>query len=303
MKTLDYIFAARPFLHLPVWSIYLVSLHYRPSLTEGKFIWTDLIPLVLVTLMAAGAYYFNQIHDIESDRQNRKLGFLQNRLVSVNGLWAGFLALSLLSMMGGAMLSLPLTHILAQSFVLAYFYSAPPVKLKDRPISGLLANAYAFGFLIPLTVPSDLGLLNGGLTAWAVPSYFFLAVASIYCLTTIPDRNGDFATGKRTLAVIWPRGLVLGLALLLILASAAIAYRFDYTVLMAVSLVSAVPIITAVLFESTRVELLAAKFPILLLTVLAAYFFPGYLLFMVALVIAGRIYYKKRFDITYPKLS
>jgi len=34
MKQLDYIFAARPMLLLPVWSIFLVALHYHHELAQ-----------------------------------------------------------------------------------------------------------------------------------------------------------------------------------------------------------------------------------------------------------------------------
>jgi hypothetical protein len=36
---------------------------------------------------------------------------------------------------------------------------------------------------------------------------------------------------------------------------------------------------------------------------LAGYFFPVYFLFIVALLIATRIYYRKRFDVIYPRLA
>ena len=73
----DFFFAARPMLHLPIWSVYLVSLHYHNQLSGSKFDLSDLAMLCLLSLMAAAAYYLNQIHDYDSDKINRKLGCMQ----------------------------------------------------------------------------------------------------------------------------------------------------------------------------------------------------------------------------------
>jgi hypothetical protein len=45
----------------------------------------------------------------------------------------------------------------------------------------------------------------------------------------------------------------------------------------------------------------AAKLPLLLLTLLAGFFYPGYFLFVVALLFGTRIYYRRRFHIAYPR--
>jgi len=37
LKAIDYIFAARPLLHLPVWSVYLVVARPIPSLGGGAY--------------------------------------------------------------------------------------------------------------------------------------------------------------------------------------------------------------------------------------------------------------------------
>ena len=50
-------------------------------------------------------------------------------------------------------------------------------------------------------------------------------------------------------------------------------------------------------------KLLVIGVGVLMLTLLAGYFFWGYILFVVALIIGSRIYYRKRFLITYPKLT
>ena len=51
MQVLDYIFAARPMLHLPVWSVYLVTLHYNFESSPRAFQWADLKLLGKVAAM------------------------------------------------------------------------------------------------------------------------------------------------------------------------------------------------------------------------------------------------------------
>ena len=303
MKFLDYIAAARPLLHLPVWSIYLVSLHYHLQLTSDGFAIVDVVIIACLTLSAAAAYYLNQVYDYESDGINGKLGFLHRKMVDRNRLLGLYVALSVISVAVAALVSTATLAILLLLFVIGYIYSAPPARQKDRPVSGLLANAFGFGFIVPLAVMPELDFNNAGLLGWDNPLYFFLSVGAIYLLTTIPDREGDTLVGKRTLAVILPRWAVLLLALVLMLLAAAVALRSGFPLLMYTAVVSALPIVIALYTRSAKAELLAAKLPILLLTLLAGYFFPGYLLFIVAVIFTCRIYYKKRLGITYPKLA
>ena len=303
MRALDYLFAGRPLLHLPVWSIYLVSLHYHFELAHSSFGWGNLIIMILLSMAAAGAYFVNQIYDEQSDALNDKLGFLQRGLVSRTGLWIGFIACSLISLVGAGLISLQMLVVFAQLVALGFIYSAPPFRLKDRPVWGLLANAYGFGWLIVLTVVPDFGMHNLGLIGWDNPFYFMAAVGSIYVLTTIPDMAGDRLTGKQTIAVIWGVRSSLLLALMLDIAATYIAWRSSYGWLFYLAAIAAFAVLPNVLVPHDRSILLAAKLPILLLTLLAGYFFPVYLVFIVALIFVTRIYYSKRFQIIYPRLA
>jgi 4-hydroxybenzoate polyprenyltransferase len=303
IRLCDLFFAARPMLHLPIWSIFLVSLFYHHQLSKESFRWSEVGMMACLSLLAAGAYYLNQIHDRDTDRINRKLGFLQEGCFTENELMAAFLIVSLLAVGCALLYSFFTLNVFLQLFVLGYIYSAPPLRLKDRPIFSLLANGYAFGFLVPLTVMPDLTFDNAGLLGWDNPIYFFLAVASIYLLTTLPDREGDRADGKRTAAVLLAPWIVKLLAVLLMLLAALVAGRSQRDVLALLALVSALPMIASLFIFSQKIILLAAKLPILLLTLLAGYFYPLYLVFIIVLLISSRLYYKRRFNLVYPKLA
>ncbi len=303
MKFLDYIFAARPMLLLPVWSIFLVALHYHHELAKGIFSWLDLLILSSLTILTAAAYYINQVFDIESDKINKKLGFIQKQLVSAGILMAMYIIFSVLALSVAVFISTALFIIFLQLFLLSFIYSAPPLRLKDRPISGLFANAYSFGFLIPISVMPHINQHNAGLLGWDIPLYFFLSVLGVHILTTIPDIKGDKAAAKKTIGVVLPVRVALFAALASFAGAALVAKYSNFLPLLIIAVFSASLALTALVTANTHIILAAAKIPILLLTLLAGYFYPIYFLFVVALLFLTRAYYKKRFNVVYPGLT
>jgi len=302
MKFLDFVFAARPMLQLPIWTVYLVALHYHLQLSGESFDIYDLALMACISLMATGASYLNQVFDYESDRINRKVGFLQKALVTERQLQAGFVIACIIPLAVAPFFSRFTFFLFAQFVFLAFAYSAPPLRLKDRAFWGLLANAWAYGFLVSLSVMPEITAHNNGLLGWDNPFYFLFAVAATHILTTIPDRKGDAATGKRTIAVVLNRRIALLSAMVLLLFAAWMAHRSGFVELTVLALVAALFTLIAIFLKSDRPVLFAAKTPLLLLTLLAAYFFPIYLLFVVALLISTRIYYSRRFGTVYPRL-
>jgi len=303
MKVLDYFFAARPLLLLPVWSVYLVCLHYHHELSGGRFDRYDLALLACLSCLFAGAFYINQVFDYESDRINRKCGFLQEGIISRRAMMAAFLIVSLVPLSVAPFFSALTTALFLQVLVLAYLYSAPPTRLKDRPIGGLFVNAYAHGFIVSLAVMPEMTINSSGLLGWDNPIYFTLTVGATYILTTIPDREGDRATGKRTLSVVLGRVGALSVALLLMAGSTFVAYRSGFAPLVYLSAFASFAIAATMLLRSVSSILLAAKLPLLVLTLLAGYWYPAYFVFIVALLVGTRIYYQSRFGILYPKLA
>ncbi len=303
MKLLDFIFAARPLLHLPIWSVFLICLHYHHRLSGDVFSYEDLITLIGMSLIVSGAYYLNQIYDYESDKINDKLGFLQSDKLTFKQLWIGYFVITLIPIVISYFISILILMIFIQFFVLGFLYSSKPFQFKNRPILGLLTNAYSFGWLVPFTVMPEINIHNAGLLGWDNPFYFFLAVAAVHIMTTIPDRDGDLKTGKKTIAVIISPALAKLLALLLLMISIVVAYQSGFLLLSGLSLVSSLVVLLSCVNTSDRLSLLATKLPILLLTLLAGYFYYYYFVFIVVLLIATRIYYKKRFGIIYPQIA
>jgi 4-hydroxybenzoate polyprenyltransferase len=300
---LDLIFASRPLLHLPVWSIFLVALHHHHSLSGDRIGLMDVGLIVMLSMLASSAYYINQIYDFESDRLNGKVAFLERGYVSQKQLVIAAVATSI----GGLVLSFfyaKITIAIAvQLLLLGLFYSVPPLRLKDRPLSGLLSNAYGYGFLVPFAVMPEITVHNAGLLGWDNPFYFFCAVGAIYVMTTLSDIGGDSSTGKRTIAVVFGRTRSYLLAILLLGGACWFAISSETLFLTLIAGVSLGAVIAATYVRSERFDLFATKLPILLLTILAGWWYPIYLLFMVALLVGTRLYYKRRFGIIYPQIA
>jgi len=299
VKAVDFVFAARPMLLLPVWSIYLVTYHFTNS--PAHFDLRAFMILTAISLIMVGCHYINQIYDFQSDLINNKIGFLQKEFISKSEMVAGYLAVTMLGLTISIFQDFRF-FVLAISMVISgYFYSAPPLRLKDRPLWGLLANGIGYGFLLILALPiypdSNLLLLI------SLMVYFFLTVSAIYLLTIIIDRDGDKAARKNTLAVRFSDRNLIAFGSLMAMAASVIAGLLGLILLMALSALSAVLFFFALAKPQMPVLFFTCKFPILLLSLLAGYYYPVYLVFMLVLIICCRLYYRKRFGIIYPRVA
>ncbi len=287
-------------LMLPVWSIFLVSLKIQnPEM--GNLSLESIIVLTALTLIFAGAYFINQIYDYESDLANKKLGFLQRGMFSKSEMMAAYISASIVGLLGGFWVGTTTGIALLILLLLGFAYSAPPFRFKDRPIPGLISNAAAYGIILPLSIMDLINASNS--LSLSLPAYFFLTVSAAYLLTIIPDRAGDVKSGKNTLAAYLPdKGLIL-LGMLLLILSLIVAWPPEYYYLMIISAVSFFLFFVALISGKIPLVLFACKFPILLMSCLAAYYFPFYIVFLVVLLFITRLYYKRRFGMKYPGLS
>jgi 4-hydroxybenzoate polyprenyltransferase len=299
LKIADFIFAARPMLLLPVWSIYLIS--YNQVYHSVNFGISPILTIMSINLMVAGIYFINQIYDYESDLLNNKLGFLQKGLISRKEMSTAYLAVTIVALIIGFAERLSLGVIILTAITLGFFYSAPPMRFKDRPLAGLLANGIGYGFFLPLSIP---GYMEG-VTYLKVllPLYFIFLVSAGYLLTLIPDREGDRKTGKNTLAIQYSDRRLIIIGSVLLFLSIPIAEKLGNFRLLMLSAVSLVLFLAALVIRKEKMILAACKLPILMLSLLAGYYFPTYLIFILVLIILTRIYYRKRFGMVYPRID
>jgi len=298
-KTLDFIFAARPLLLLPTWSIFLIT---RAFLTDGNhFNAASFQSLVAVTLVSVGTYYINQVFDFQSDLINKKGGFLQRGFIREGEMLGAYGAVTVVGL-AVALFCSPATLLAVILLVLlGLAYSVPPVKLKDRPIGGLLTNAIGYGLVVPAAVPGFFDPI--GRPGLPLAGYFFLTVAAVYLLTIIPDRRGDAETGKITLAARMNDRQLVFSGLMLLSPALVIVWWLRHDFLIYINLLAMALFVLAWVYPVRRVVHFACKFPILLLTFLAGYYYPVFFLFILVLLLSTRIYYSYRFGNTYPRLD
>jgi 4-hydroxybenzoate polyprenyltransferase len=299
VKIIDFIFAGRPTLLLPTWSIYLITYKLMPY--DIKFTYDGFSILIGITLITIGAYFINQIYDYESDKLNNKLGFLQRGIIKRGEMMAAYIVTSLLPLAPGFKADFKIGILMTIMILLGYIYSAPPLRLKDRPIIGLLANATAYGVLVPLAVPRFMNVID--ISRVYILLCFFSMVAAAFLLTIIPDREGDRVSGKLTLATRFSNRQIIVHALIFLAVSLYASFIINNIFLIIICTISIVLFLIAFISNEKKSILFACKFPILLLSLLAGYYFPTYLVFLLVLLILTRIYYKKRFGIVYPRLN
>ncbi|MDZ7340319.1 MAG: hypothetical protein ONB27_03110, partial [candidate division KSB1 bacterium] len=89
LKFLDYFFVLRPTLFFPVWTVFLAGLHAN-AVFDPKHAMSSLaivpaqnqiLVALLLSLLMGAIFIFNQIADIETDRQNNKLFFIANGII------------------------------------------------------------------------------------------------------------------------------------------------------------------------------------------------------------------------------
>jgi len=293
----DYFFFLRPMLHPPVWTIVLLGYFSLAPHFTSRLGWL----LIISSAAASWAYILNQIADIESDRINKKLFFLPENIISLNSARLIAVLSFVAAVAGGFALGAQIGILFLLGLSLGQAYSMPPFSFKSRPFMGLFCNAIAHG-----TMPFMAGFIVAGgevSEGFFCSLPYFSAVGAVFIGTTIPDFEGDRATGKTTPAVfLGPKLASVVMTLCAITALALSLILRDIPMLLAASF--SLPFyIYSILKNTIRNASLSVKASILSLSLAAAWYFPAYLLLIIVLTALTRIYYRRRFDMAYPSLT
>lgn len=301
----DYFFILRPLILVPVWDFFLIG-GYRARGARG-FTWDLVLGLFIYTLLMGGVYILNQIMDIETDRINKKLFLLSAGYVTVKTATFQMTALWLAAVILAYKFGLAFMLLIALSLILGVVYSLPPIKLKGKPFLDLLANGFGYGL-----VNFGLGWLIFRPFTWSVLVIFLpylLSIAAVFVNTTIVDAEGDRKAGERTTAVLIGAPMSYALSSLL-MAGAVIASALRKDLICLIPAAVSLPLfLVAALYcfqkntVNRKLTVLSFRLPGLLFTLVAGYLYPPYFLFLILLLIAMRIYYKKRFGMNYPTLA
>ncbi|MCI0331039.1 MAG: UbiA family prenyltransferase [candidate division Zixibacteria bacterium] len=295
-RLLDYFFAARPVLFMPVWTVTLLG----AGQAAGRRLSSETAgSLLFATACLFGAVYLvNQIFDRESDRINNKGFFLSRGIVSVPEAVVLAVGLSFAALAVALLISGYAFVLFAGIVILGIIYSAPPFRLKDRAWPALLANMLAHGSIVYLVGAGWNEVLEGRQLIRSLP--YFFAVGAIYLNATLPDVEGDKQVGKKTVAVVYGERFAQGVALVFVLVAIGIAvYTRDFDFLLPAIL--SLPLFAlAVDRKSVKFSIWATKAALVLLSAAAALYFWWYVLILTAGFLAVRVYYKRRFGMVYP---
>jgi 4-hydroxybenzoate polyprenyltransferase len=288
----------RPVLLIPAWSFYLLGAAEggRASpLSRG-------IPspetALSVTAILVTAYLLNQIFDRESDEKNGKCLFLARGLVTVRMVVLMSVAVFFLASFGFHHIAGVHRIPLIVALVLALTYSLPPTRLCARPFFDMLANAVGFGgvaFVLGFETadPSRSAAIRGSLP------YVFL-VAATFLHTTILDRDGDLATGKKSTTVLIGMSAS-RVAAVVLHACAFVLALLGHTVTGAIVTGMSFPTALYALRRPQRsVSSTVVQANTLVVSIAAALFWPAYIAVVAPLVALSRVYHRRRFGITYP---
>jgi 4-hydroxybenzoate polyprenyltransferase len=293
----DLLFVLRPALLPPVWTIFLLGAGTQETSSVAPSSGYVGTAFLVLSLLFGAVYVLNQYFDIETDRQNHKLHFLPHGLIDKSTALVMYGVLTTSALVLAFVVSAAFGVIAASIVIAGVLYSAPPARLKDRAVPALLANATAHGSLVYLCgwVLSSRSLWAG--VEGALP--YFFAVGSIYILTTIPDLEGDRASGKNTLSVQLGAARAARWALGWYWASLLMAF---YTVDL-LFVLAALPL--AYLFVKAgngepKHAIRAVRWAVGTLSIGACILFPTYALVLISGFVITRLYYRWRFDLAFP---
>ena len=311
MHGLDYIFVLRPTLCYPVWTVALAGFWSQERVATGEpwfssnwpqsgFGLTDLLALALFTLVMGASFLVNQITDIESDRLNNKLYLIASGSVTVRQAWMETLLLLGVGLGGLFMVNSSLALVALLSFlVTGWAYSCAPLNGKNRPWAGFAANLtgaaliFVFGWLMA-------GASSASMALRGLP--FILGIGAVYLLTTIPDRPGDAAANKITLAVHWGEERVYPAALIAGSLAVMAAWLAREGVAAAATVRMWPFFWRTARRRSVDSALRTNKFAVLILSMLICWRVPCYLVVLAAVYYFSKWYYKLRFKVHYPSL-
>jgi 4-hydroxybenzoate polyprenyltransferase len=301
----DYFFILRPLILIPSWNFLLIGSYL--AVRQGRFTLDIIAGLSIYTFVMGGVYILNQIMDIQTDRLNKKLflltgGFVTKRAASIEIalLWTSAALLSI--RFGWLFFTLIIISIL-----LGTLYSVPPLKLKGKPIIDTLANGFGYG-----VVNFSIGWLlvrefDPSMLDRFVP--YFLSISAVFINTTIVDVEGDRKAGDVTTGVYLGVTVSYIVSTLIMVAAIVVAFcMHDYICLVpaAVSLPLFVYAAAHMLVKnsvSRKATIASFRLPGLVFTVITGILYPVYFLILFAVLLGMRVYYKRRFGMTYPTLS
>ncbi|ASJ07800.1 hypothetical protein A3L11_00580 [Thermococcus siculi] len=194
--------------------------HYGVSFTTDFF-----LAMLVIFLVTSAGLVINEYYDYDLDVL---AGRTELPLVSGNiKLWTAKLlgyGLFIPALVTSALISLKALLITTIASFLAIAYSAPPLRLKSRPLLDSITNGLAYGPVTMGLVFESLELPMGWALVYSLP--FFVVLSAGHMLLAVPTIEEDLALGARTSAA-WlgrERGIKVGILLFALASAMVVAY-------------------------------------------------------------------------------
>jgi 4-hydroxybenzoate polyprenyltransferase len=202
-RALFLIQVSRPIIWPVLPLVYLLGMHASDATLSLAAI-VQLIALTFpMNLIGCG---LNDLFDYESDRRSARRRYVWGAVVGGadrSFVWRACVAMMPLVVFSGAATRDWNNFVATVALVLvAWLYSAPPARLKERPPLDSLANGLGY-FLLPLSMGYSLAA-----DPRTMPLRYYLlalSVCGVHALTTAADYDADKAAGQRTLATAYGR--------------------------------------------------------------------------------------------------
>jgi len=307
LSRLDYFFVLRPMLLFPGWSTMMAG-----YFIQSRTIWFPsfqlqinnfhlLFLLVGFAMVMGSSFVLNQLKDIESDKKNKKLFIISDGILSTKAVWLEVIILTFLSFLIAFTIKLEVGILFVLFFIVTgLFYNFPPAKMKDRPWGSLLAN----GLMGWLAFSVGWAANNQISTQLIIDSLPYLCFnTALYLFTTLPDREGDKISGKKTLAVLFDIKNIRYLAFVFYLTGFLVSiWSFDRQAL--VFYILSLPLFVKTLIgKEVEDTIRATKYGILFFAVSICLRWPAYFVMMVTGFLVTKWYFMRRFNFDYPNFS
>ena len=305
VKPLDYLFIFRPTLFFPVWIITLARYSAYFTFREQALWWVLdfniklVFNFIFVTAVAGATFIYNQLMDISTDKVNKKLFLISEeyvrpkvakRIANLSLVLSGVYFLATFQF---------ITFVFIAFFTLlwGYLYNFKPFCWKDKAVQGLLVNIGG-GFLLFVAGWSMAGGIGLDTALFSLPYMF--AFGAVTLLTTIPDYEGDLASGKSTFAVRFGFNITIYLSVIFVFLALILGMYFKDPVISLPSLIS-IPLYVILLFKRNIPWVFRCiRYPILFLGLILCVQFPYFFILLVINYYLSRIYYLSRFGLDYP---
>ncbi len=290
----DAFFILRPTLFFPSWTFFLAGYSRGEGSGAG---W------MLIWLGAAfgASFLLNQLTDRKEDLLNKKLLPRWGELVSEHMIYIELAVLILVIIAGCIFAGVELTGLLALFFLIAgVFYNFSPLRLKSRPILGIVSCAVGI-WICYLIGARSADISYGAAILYGFP--YALAGAAVSMLTHVPDLEGDIRAGMRTFpAVYGVKKTGMWAAVLVVICIAVSFLLSDYAILVS-SLVSLPLFIRYMIRRDVLSADYAIKIAIFSLAVAIGFTWIPFLFLIAAYYPFARWYHLKRLGLDYPRFG